>query len=196
MALNPFIPESRIKQIRKELGDDTCGSLSACVVLEYLNISYDIAKVKKDSRDGIATVDYPIDGSNIFGVALAIAKHENISVKICSNMQVQDIKTKVACYIEPILNELIPLPNVIFDSPITIDALLPLISPTTIPILAFSRNGKSERNHFSPLIGLKGFSILSFPVGETDQNDILIDKHIFEATCWDEKLCLLVTKTN
>jgi hypothetical protein len=193
--LHPFVHPRRIQQILLELGDNTCGSLSACVVLEYMKIKYNPEQIKKDARDGDATPDYQMAGSNLISVALAIAKHENIYVEIHSTKSIQDYQNLVDDNERPILVELLTLKNVSFNPTISIDDLLKQITPITIPILAFYRNGNLSNPHFSPLIGKTNGTYLCFPVWETDQrNDVYIEESEFENNCWIEKNCLIIKK--
>jgi len=183
----------KINNIIRNLPPNTCGSASASIIFEKLELDYDPLEFVKSGRDGNATATYPVPGSNIFGTALAMAKTGLVEVEIYVDFNLEKEYDDVDEYEKPILDELKSLNNYIISSPISIDKILDQISDECIPILAFNRDGNPNNGHFSPLRGLNGGEILMLPL-EDAIGSCHCEKNKFVEEWWTGQVCIMVRK--
>ncbi len=186
----------KIKAIVDRLPENTCGSASACIVFEKFNLPYDPLYFIEVGRDGNATSDYPTDGCNIFGIALAMAKTNLVYVHVYIDFDVTKEYSILEEYEKPIIDELLSLNNITINPSISLIEICECITDNCVPILAFNRNGKKENGHFSPLRGLRDEQTLSLPLGDAE-GPCDCDKDVFVNTWWTAeslRSCIIVKK--
>ena len=191
--MTDFPPLIRINAILKTLPENTCGSASACIVFEKLQLTFDPAFFVSKGRDGNATSGYPISGSSVIGTALAMASTNLVEVEVYVDFDIEKEYASLEEYEKPIVDELKLLNNVTFKSSISIDEIVAKINNNCIPILAFNRNGKEEDGHFSPLRGLSDDEILLLPLDDA-YGSCNCGKDEFISVWWKDKTYILVRK--
>lgn len=194
MIIPNFTHKYRINELLRQLGDDTCGSVSICSIYEYFKIEHDPYEIFKISKDGKKTKDYPEDGASIIGIALASSLSEKIKVDVYSSYgnSIYDIEKKLGEYEKPLAGEIKKKSNIDFHPSLTLDELINKIDNSSIPILQFCRNGDENNGHSSPLIGVNIDIFLLFPVWDAD-GEINVNKEEFESKWWLEKSCVFLS---
>jgi len=193
MLLTDFPHQIRINDILKQLPPNTCGSASACIVFEKLQLTFDPIFFVSKGRDGNAKSDYPQSGSSVIGTALAIASTNLVDVEVYVDFDIEKEYDTLKVYEKPIADEPKLLNNVTFKPSVTLDEIIAKMSNDCIPILAFNRDGKEENGHFSPLRGLNGGEILLLPLDDAS-GSCNCSKDEFISVWWKHKTCILVRK--
>jgi hypothetical protein len=186
----PLIATSWFKEIREKTGNNTCGPISICSVLESMSLSYNASKIVNDCN-------IHNGGSALFGTALGLAKNCDLKIDIYIDRDIDKIENelnKIEDDFEKLnFKELRSFENVKMHTKISIEQILEKIDKNSYPILSFYINGDRSGAHFSPLLGIDDKNILYFAFNSNGE-PILVYKNEFINDWWFEKHCIIVSK--
>ena len=192
--LHDFPPPRRFAYLTTLVPDNCCGSVSIMAIFEKFGLPYDPDFIVKESRDGNATTEYPVSGSNILGSCLAMLKTGRVDVELYSDI---DFKTvELDPHEKVIADELLQQKGFSYYRALLIDEILEKITDDCVPIMSFFRDGDLTKGHSSPLRGITNNQLL-LPFFDPGYPNCNCDKETFVKTWWNEQTlhgCILVKR--